>query len=214
MDNSKVNNLKEALVEVRKAHRLVYSFQERMLSLMSFIGNRLDLCEPVGVKHFSDSIAEYRGHSGLKIWNEMWAWDFVYSYVFEYYFDETEMDDGSKFRLSIVQYSDTGYFDSEAKDRLDIAHFANPANSESKLLFIMEVIPKGKTTEYDDLGEIILNKEYASAKHTESEIQGKKSRLLLYSIPLERFVDERSTNEALEEYLAFLKGKDIELELV
>ena len=211
MDNSKVKNLKEALVEVRKAHRLVYSFQERMLSLISYIGNRLDLCQPVGVKHFSNSIAEYRGHSGLKIPNGMWAWDYVYSYVFEYYFDETEMNDGSKFRLSIVQYADTGYFDADVKDRRDIVHYSKPVDSASKLLFILEDIPKGKTTEYDDLQEIIHNKEYASAPHTESEIQGKKSRLLLYSIPLERFADVRSTNEALDEYLAFLKGKDIEL---
>ena len=34
MDSSKIDVLKEALVEIRKAHRLVYSFQERMLSLV------------------------------------------------------------------------------------------------------------------------------------------------------------------------------------
>lgn len=213
MDISKVDTLRDALVEVRKAHRLVYSFQERMLSLAYFIGKSLGLGEPSGVKHFSDSIGEYRGRNELKIWNEMWAWDFVYSYLFEYFFGELDMDDGSIISFSLVQYADTGYFDSEIVDRLDIAHFADPKSSSSKILFVLEDIPKGKVSEFVDLDEIVLNKEYASSKHTESEVSGKKTRLLLYSIPLERFVDERSSIDALKEYLAFLKRKDIEIEL-
>ncbi len=143
----------------------------------------------------------------------MWAWDFVYSYLFEYFFGESDMDDGSKISFSLVQYADTGYFDSEIVDRLDIAHFADPKSSSSKILFVLEHIPKGKVSEFVDLDEIVLNKEYASSKHTESEVSGKKTRFLLYSIPLERFVDERSSIDALKEYLAFLKRKDIEIEL-
>lgn len=214
MDNSKVETLKEALVEVRKAHRLVYSFQERMLSLVYYIGNKLDLGRPTGIKRFSNPIGGYRGRAGLKIDNGMWAWDFVYSYVFEYYFDEAELPDGAKYMLSIVQFADTGYFDSNAKDCLDITHFANPDSSMSKLLFILEKHPKGKSTDYMDLGEYIHNKEYASKQHTRTDLTLGKNRLLLYSIPLERFADEKTTLNALQEYLAFLKSKDLEIELV
>ena len=57
MENVKVNNLAEALCEVRKAHRLIFSYQERMLSLIRFIRNKLDFNTKFsGVKHFSNII--------------------------------------------------------------------------------------------------------------------------------------------------------------
>ena len=214
MDNNRVETLREALVDVRKAHRLVYSFQERMLSLAIFIGNRLDLGQPYGIKRFSDPISSARGRNGLKISNEMWAWDFVYSYVFEYYFDEVVHKDDSKFKLSIVQYADTGFFDSNTKDYLDITRFASPEVSKSKLLFVLEWHPKGESADYLDLEEYVHNKDYASANHSVTDLTLDNKRLLLYSIPLERFVDENATLEALQEYLSFLKSKGIELEIV
>ena len=54
-------------------------------------------------------------------------------------------------------------------------------------------------------------------RHTETVLEPKgtgKNQLLLYSIPLERFVDEQSSVAALKEYLAFLAKHDIELQLV
>lgn len=221
MENSEVNTLKEALVEVRKAHRLVYSFQERMLSLIDFIRNHLDFQDYSGVKHFSKPIRRKIGEKELVIYPTMWAWDFLYSYVFEYFIGSCDLDDGSKIQLSLVQYADTGFFDAKTDDRLAIADFVSPEKSTSKLLFIMAHTPKGKKSAWGDnwnyLDEYILNKEYASSRHKTSVItpQGpSKTKLLLYSVTLENFVDERTSMDALKKYLLFLRKNEIELELV
>lgn len=219
MDSRKIDTLKEVLVEVRKAHRLVYSYQERMLSLVNFIrahinGNRLS-----GVKHFSNPITKVQGSEELRLPNGMWAWDFVYSYLFQYFVYWGDMTDGSTVSLNVVQYTDTGFFDSKADEKTNISEFASPEDSISKLLFIMEHTPKKQKQVWDkweDLRPYIEDRKYASAKHKSSVVfpngEG-KSRLLFYSIPIERFVDERSSIEALKEYLAFLNKKGIALEL-
>jgi len=220
MDNSKIDTLKNALVEVRKAHRLVFSYQERMLSLVNFIKAHLDGNRLSGVKHFSDPIKKKAGSAELTLPPGMWAWDYLYSYLFEYYIYEDTLDDDSSIMLSIVQYTDTGFFDSKTDDKLDIAGFISPEKSISKLMFIMEHTPKGKKAiwnNWEDLRQYIENKKYASAKHKSDVIYPNgegKTRLLLYSIPLERFADERSSIEALKDYLLFLKKEGIELELV
>lgn len=220
MDNSKIDTLKNELVEVRKAHRLVYSYQERMLSLVNFIKAHLDGNRLSGVKHFSNPVDKVVGREELRIPIGMWAWNYLYSYLFEYYIYEDTLDDDSNIMLSIVQYTDTGFFDSKTDDKLDIAGFISPEKSISKLMFIMEHTPKGKKgvwNNWEDLRPYIENKNYASAKHKSDVIYPNgegKTRLLLYSIPLERFADERSSTEALKDYLLFLKKEGIELELV
>ena len=220
MDNSKIDSLKNALVEVRKAHRLVYSYQERMLSLVNFIKAHLDGNRLSGVKHFSDPIKRKAGSEELTLPPGMWAWDFMYSYLFEYYIYEDTLDDDSSIMLSIVQYTDTGFFDSNTDDKIDIAGFVEPEKAISKILFIMEHTPKGKKAvwnNWEDLRPYIENKAYASSKHKADVIYPNgegKTRLLLYSIPLEQFADERSSIEALKGYLSFLKKEGIELEIV
>ena len=220
MDNCKIDSLKNALVEVRKAHRLVYSYQERMLSLVNFIKAHLDGNRFSGVKHFSEPIKKKAGSEELTLPPGMWAWDYLYSYLFEYYIYEETLDDDSGIMLSVVQYADTGFFDSKADNKLDITEFIEPEKSISKLMFIMEHTPKGKKPvwrNWEDLRPYIENKKYASAKHKSDVIYPNgegKTRLLLYSVPLEQFADERSSIEALKGYLSFLKKQGIELELV
>ena len=113
MENS-IATLKDALLEVRKAHRLVESFQERMLSLVNFITTRLDFHQMEGVKHFSNPIYPYRDGMHLKVSPRHWAWDFVYPYLFEYYVGEMELDEtltsreviNTKMRANLDQATD------------------------------------------------------------------------------------------------------------
>jgi hypothetical protein len=219
MDN-KVETLKAALIEVRKAFRLVESFQERMLSLVNFIATRLDFHQMEGVKHFSNPLYSYRDGTHLKVNPRNWAWDFIYPYLFEYYVGAMDLDDGSTINLSIIQYADTGFFENDNEDRTSLDAFASAEESGSKLLFFMERQPKGCKElwqDYSYTANFVLNKEYSSINHTETVLLPKgagKNQLLLYSIPLERFSDERSTTIALNEYLSFLGRNGIELFLV
>lgn len=219
MENN-ITNLKDALIEVRKAHRLVESFQERMLSLVNFIATRLDFHTMEGVKHFSNPVYPYKDGMHLKVNPRHWAWDFLYPYLFEYYVGEMKLDDGSQIMLSIIQYADTGFFENENEDRTLLSSFAPEDKSGSKLLFFMERQPKACKPlwgDYKYTEQFVLNKDYGSIQHKETVLEPKgpgKNQILLYSIPLERFADEHSTINALKEYLLFLRKNGIDLPLV
>lgn len=217
---NKTEDLKAALVEVRKAFRLVESYQERMLSLVHFIATRLDFHQMEGVKHFSNPVFSYRGGDHLKVHPNNWAWDFIYPYLLEYYVGDTELDDGSTIYLSIIQYSDTGYFDNDNEDQTSPALFAPAGESGSKLLLFMERKPKRCKelwADYTYTKQFVMDKRYGSIAHTETVLEPNgpgKNQILLYSVPLERFADERSSLAALREYLAFLSRNGIEIEIV
>lgn len=208
-----VEELKQTLCNVRIAHRIIHDYQQRMLDLVKFIATKLDfsLCE--GHKYFSDDITKKRNQN-LNIRENMWAWDFLYSYVFEYYLGDMELDDGSSIAMSIIQYSDTGYYDNSDGDRQNLETFVKEEESISKLLFIIERVPKKKKWVWD-IDKIVENKEYASKKHTKTVLNKNGCTQGLYSFPIERFIDEYSSIKALEEFLYFCKEDlDIILEIV
>lgn len=76
-------NLSNALLDVRRAHRILYAYQKRMSDLAYFIKRKLDMPKFRGFKHFSRPISKSSGY--LTIRHDMWAWDYLYSYLFEYY---------------------------------------------------------------------------------------------------------------------------------
>lgn len=213
------NKLKEfnnALCDVRRAHRLIYSYQQRMLDLAYFIKTKLDFPDFHGKKRFSGDISKNRSSRYLRIWNDMWAWDFLYSYTFEYYLGEIKLEDGSDCALSIIQYSDTGYFETEGDSRTDINSFANEEESESKLLFILEVKPKNAKQWIWDIHKLSLDKEYASMKHTKTLLPSEKGNVqVLYSFPLDCFLNEKTSLKALKEFVDYCKENDVvELNLI
>jgi len=207
MEHESTMSISQELEEVRKAHRLIHSFQERMLSIIQFIKTKLDFPEYYGVKHFSNPIKIYRQGSHqdyMKIYPNMWAWDFIYSYVFEYYLGEDSFNNGDAFAISIIQYSDTGYFETDNDERNVPLSFAPIEKSASKLLFIMEIKPKKAKTWEWNIDELCMTKEYASKKHTKTIIEHPKgNKQLLYSIPLEEFTNEQSALKALRQYAEF-----------
>lgn len=207
--------LDAALCEVRKAHRLIYSYQERMLSLVHYIQHRLGYSSFEGVKHFSEDIKRNRQSGALKIHDDMWAWDFIYSYLFEYFIGGIIDDRNRQCLMSVIQYTDTGYFDSEEEDRTNPEKFAAEENSSSKLLFFLEIVPpkcKSLWDAYEYTEEYVLNKKYASLKHTNTILYPKgkgKNAIVLYSVPISEFADEKSSLESIRKFVEFCKKKDL-----
>lgn len=203
--------LKEALCDVRRAHRIIYSYQARMLDLINFIVAKLDLTRIEGAtKFFSNDVRRGRkDYAPLQIFNGMWAWDFVYPYLMEYYLGEYEEVNGDSSSISVIQYSDTGYFEKSDNSRTDIDSFAPEEESISKLLFIIEKKPKKIKNWVWDIEDIVMDKQYASKKHTSSVVDKKGCRQGIYSFPIERFIDEKSSVQALQEFLDFCKDNDI-----
>ena len=207
--------LTNALQDVRRAHRILYAYQRRMLDLVHFIQSKLDMREFCGFKHFSNPIhGRRKGHSRLKIWHNMWAWDYLYSYLFEYYLGEKEAGDKLHgYKLSLIQYSDTGYFDQDGQKRGRISEFGSEEESSSKLLFFLEYKPKDSKWVWKDgsyMERIVLDKEFGRKEHTKtfrSTTTGVKQ--ILCSFPLERFINMEATLEVLREFRSFCQEQGI-----
>ena len=208
-------NLSKALLDVRRAHRILYAYQRRMSDLAYFIKCKLDMPDFYGFKHFSNPIhGRRKGHSRLKIWHDMWAWDYLYSYLFEYYLGEKEADDKQhNYKLSLIQYSDTGYFDKDGQRRCRISEFGSEDESGSKLLFFLEYKPKDSKWVWKDgsyMERIVLDKEFGRKEHTKtfrSTATGVKQ--ILCSFPLERFINMEATLEVLREFRSYCQEQGI-----
>ena len=207
--------LSEALLDVRRAHRILYAYQRRMLDLAHFIKSKLGMLEFYGIKHFSKPIyGRSIGHTPLNIRLDMWAWDYLYSYLFEYYLGEKEAGDKRhNYKLSLIQYSDTGYFDQDGQRRCRISEFGSEGESGSKLLFFLEYKPKDSEWEWkdgSDMEGIVLDKKVGSKKHTkEVRYPSTGGKQILYSFPLERFINMETTLEVLREFRSYCREKGI-----
>ena len=208
-------NLSNALLDVRRAHRILYAYQRRMLDLVHFIQSKLDMPKFRGFKHFSNPIyGRSKGHSRLNIWHNMWAWDYLYSYLFEYYLGKKETGDKRHdYKLSLIQYSDTGYFDQDGQKRGRISEFGSEEESSSKLLFFLEYKSKDSEWEWKDgsyMEGIVLDKKVGSKKHTkEVRYTSTGGKQILYSFPLERFINMEATLEVLREFRSYCQEKGI-----
>jgi len=144
----------------------------------------------------------------------MWAWDYLYSYLFEYYLGvQKTSDEAYEYKFSLIQYSDTGYFDQDGQRRCRISEFGSEDESGSKLLFFLEYNPKGSEWAWKDgpyLRRIILDKEVGSKKHMKGVITiGDKHKQILCSFPLERFINMEATLEVLREFRSYCKEQGI-----
>lgn len=204
--------LTNALQDVRRAHRILYAYQKRMSDLAYFIKRKLDMPKFRGFKHFSRPISKNRGY--LTIRHDMWAWDYLYSYLFEYYLGKKEAGDKlHDYKLSLIQYSDTGYFDQDGQRRCRISEFGSEDESGSKLLFFLEYKPKDSKWVWKDgpyMERIVLDKEFGRKEHTKtfrSTATGVKQ--ILCSFPLERLINMEATLEVLREFRSYCKEQGI-----
>ena len=208
-------NLSNALLDVRRAHRILYAYQRRMLDLVHFIQSKLDMREFRGIKHFSKPIyGRSIGHTPLNIWPTMWAWDYLYSYLLEYYLGEKEAGDKlHNYKLSLIQYSDTGYFDQDGQKRGRISEFGSEEESSSKLLFFLEYKSKDSEWVWKDgssMERIVLDKKVGSKEHKkEVRYTSTGVKQILCSFPLERFINMEATLEVLREFRSYCQEQDI-----
>lgn len=205
-------NLSNALLDVRRAHRILYVYQKRMSDLAYFIKCKLGMPKFRGFKHFSRPISKNSRY--LTIRHDMWAWDYLYSYLFEYYLGKKEAGDKlHDYKLSLIQYSDTGYFDQDGQRRCRISEFGSEDESGSKLLFFLEYKPKDSEWEWKDgsyMERIVLDKEFGRKEHTKTvRDTATRGTQILCSFPLERFINMEATLEVLREFRSYCKEQGI-----
>ena len=216
INQQQLENFNDAMLNVRRAHRLIYQYQRRMIDLIDFIRQKFDF-PPIyngvgGWKHFSDPLYRSSKNEYFKLSKNNWAWDFLCSYEFEYYLGEkftkeraNSSESSEQYAISILQISDTGYFDSKLDNRLDVDNFVPEENSASKLLFYFELKPTQKDWIWD-VNSIALSKRYCKSSFThchKTEEYGNK--LILYAFPMSSFINEESTILALQEFSSYVE---------
>ena len=145
-------NISPMLEDVRKAHRLLFQYQKRVLSLMKEIREVYGFPSyPTARKRFSDALRNTETFNGSipknkkmneEKWadnqfetyreanlliNGKWAWDFLYTYEMEYYFGMKKKN-GQRAILSVFQVTDNGFY---MKDGYEIEHNQSRASKTS-----------------------------------------------------------------------------------
>lgn len=180
--------------EVRKAHRLIYEYQRRMQDLTWYIKNKLDFTTYQGYKKFSAPIGD-----GKRIAVDNWSWDWIYSYVYEYHLG---YNSAGNVRGSLIQVSDTGFFDQEKAIETNLATYKSPEESRSLLVFYL-LFSNDKQlleSEWKPVERLARIQEITVAVNPHcTEI--------IYPIPLQNFLNEESTLNELRKVVDYCKEK-------
>ena len=227
--NEKKQTIKNALTNVRGAFRTLASYQQSMLSVVNYIKNRSGIqnARIFGAKRFSAPIRTCRKSdfdkdydANLNIFSDMWSWDFLYGYMFEYYLGTHKLatNDGEKeVSISIIQVSDDGYITSQIdnKNRVDLECYKGPEESNSWLILCVGYvygwyyIPQVMTretyspTSWTELAfqtaSYVINTP-ASTYVNRHGVDGSECLFIAKKIPMESFFDAVSIDSILAEY--------------
>lgn len=188
MEESKKQELNQSLVDVRKAYRLLYHYQRRVIDLAYFIGNSLKLKPVSGNPWFSE--ATFNRTSARQ---GRWAWDWLGMYYYNFYF-ENVLNDDRKVQFGVIIQSDTGYFDSEKSKKLNLNDFNSPEQAETRIILAAsqgnwdsKAIRETKFFKTDIVEYLPLcdNNDWSEAK------------IFAKAYPLSEFIDEQSSLEII-----------------
>lgn len=190
------NEFEQTLIEVRKAYRLIYLYQRRVLDLVNFIGNKLSLNFHSGWSKFSNSSGT---NSRVKL--NKWAWDWLTLYFYEFHFGKVK----DEIRFSIILQSDSGFFESESNDKLDISKYLNSEESTTKLYFVIADNVWGCPIQS-------FLKDHFKSKETEFRKAISETKLwLAKSYNLTDFLDESSTIKIINDFKRYSEKNGIQI---
>jgi hypothetical protein len=126
-------SIEQALLDVRKAYRLLHDYQRMVMDSVDYIGKQLGLSYGGGWPKFSDPTPK-AGKGGP----EFWAWDWLNMVQYEFHFGR-DLPTGGSLGLSMLLVSDTGYFcsDKEPVEKTNVLDFLPADRSQSKIGFVM-----------------------------------------------------------------------------
>lgn len=193
------NELEKAFIEVRRAYRLIYLYQRRVLDLIEFIANRLNLTLQGGWSKFSEP-APVKTRVKLN----RWSWDWITLYLYDFHFGKIK----DNIYFSIILQSDSGYFESDTKDKLAISSFLSADKSSTRLFFVLAKGVWGcpiKNFLEDYLGK--SDSCFEKKLETDKFWIGK-------SYDLTEFIEEDSTVLKLKDFTDYAKTKNIDLNFI
>ena len=220
MKQEELNNI---FVDVRNAFRLLKRYQSRVLSIVNYIKEQTPFNDIRGSRRgFFAPIKSRRNneddYANLKIEKGMWAWDFLYGYIFEYYLGNCNIGNDIQADMSIFQISDDGYFLSDNKNKkiTDISSFLPAERSHSYfILNFSSHASKGKSIWLSDETSN-YKQDNSTWKHfltaflsSEEEIKivkdGNGAINVLKKYEMQRFASIESANEVINDFAALVK---------
>lgn len=209
--NKEIDNI---FVDVRNAFRLLKRYQKRILQIVSYIREQTAYTDMWGKKDwFSDEIGKRKDspdykYANLSVSEDMWGWDFLYGYIFEYYFGRQRIDENNA-EMSIFQISDDGYFISsqDKKHMTDIASFTPSEQSHSYLIFNLSVFTTKECNLWlrdpsfpDDKWKVFLTKFLSSSSDTKITRNEKGEVTILKKYEMQRFSSQQSADEVIRDF--------------
>lgn len=191
--------LNDALTEVRRAYRLLYLYQRRVLDIVNFIGNKMSLNFDSGWSKFSNPAGTKK-----KVHLNNWAWDWLTLYCYQFYFGAVADNIG----FSLVLLSDSGFFESEKSgdelEKLKIDNFVESEKSSTKLYF---VAVKAKDVWSCPIHHFLKYK--FKSKEPEFAEEMNDRFWLAKSYDLTEFLNEDSTIKVINDFLKFSENNGI-----
>lgn len=207
-------DMEKALVDVRKAHRLLYEYQHRIVDIMHFVQDKLKFSSLTGNRLFFDTIHSVRGSYGALKVDNIWAWDFLYCYIFEFYLGYKECSQENQswaYDLSIVEVSDTGYFEAQSSDKhfCNINSYITSEEASTILIFMLQIKPKEENRNIWDNSEFIKNQTEEMLSNSKEELIKKDSGIIFLAKKYNvlDFFSQVYAEKTLTEYIEFVKDK-------
>lgn len=183
LDSSKLENVLE---DVRKSYRLLALYQQRLLDIVKYIGNKYN-------QEFNSGWAKFSKHmnNGNRAKIDAWSWDWLTMYLYEFNMGHREIGE-HEYWFKIVHQADTGFYDKEKTERIqktEIDQFETAEKSKSRLFLVLsrsEGCPKKNLL----------------SKHLSSVSDGLVHNGDWMAVPydMKRFIDKQSTDKVLKEF--------------
>jgi len=195
METMTKEKLSEVFFNVRKAYRLLFEYQSKILSLAKFIGDYFSYSYSGGWPLLSNACPT-KGKGRL----ENWAWDWLNMYAYAFHFGSKQIQEENVI-FEIRIYSDTGFYDSQTEDPLKIEAFTRENKSKTKIVLIASNLNW-------DPDKLLEN---FNSKTNEYSIRNEEFNMCAKSYDLEEFLSEETTINALKDFSEYCNKNNIKI---
>jgi hypothetical protein len=206
-------DLKEAMCDVRLSFRMLKEYQQKMLEVISYIKEEYAMSDLSGIRHFCHPMrGKQSGYGKLNVRKDMWAWDFLYSYEFEYYMgtqDKKVNGEDHKYTFSVLQVSDTGFYESDAPDKWgnNMESFRSVEDSASVLIFLFELKKADSDWLWKDTHKVTETRNALLSSANDTQVENTETNhFIACKYQLEDFFNKETCDEKLTHFSELVRG--------
>jgi hypothetical protein len=195
----------KSLVDVRRAYRLLYLYQRRVMDIVQFVGTSFDFKFEGGWPWYSDPTPH-----DYKVKLDNWSWDWLNMYFYEFGYKPKKLENGDKLYFSMFIQSDTGYYDNKASEENRPETFASVQDSATQIILLAGLNCEWMENAFKDDFEKRPYKLFESGAADYCKTDKESGKVLLgRAVPLSRFINQAETEQVLEEWRAYCEGNGI-----